>query len=203
VLYVACYQHRTCSKYLYKNKHIFSLYTSINKIISETYCAYIERYSYFAKRLLRYSYSIICHFVNSMEKCVFLFTSNWCCALFSVKCSVGYFHDIDGNTCSACARGFYQDEPKQSTCKQCPTGKTTKTTGANSAAQCEGSVFADFDRILPSNNDLFLKWHLNWMTRQLIHKIIMIMNLEHAICLSCESSEGEMIKIFHNKSSKM
>jgi hypothetical protein len=87
--------------------------------------------------------------------------------IFSVKCSVGYFHDIDSNACSACARGFYQDEPKQSTCKQCPTSKTTKTTGANSAAQCEGSVFADYVRILPSSNDLFLKGLLNWREGQL------------------------------------
>ncbi|KAL8564079.1 hypothetical protein ACOMHN_034556 [Nucella lapillus] len=51
------------------------------------------------------------------------------------SCSAGHYIDANEN-CQKCAVSFYQDEPDQISCKPCPAGKQTETTGATAVTQC-------------------------------------------------------------------
>ena len=56
--------------------------------------------------------------------------------VFSV-CVVGY--SGDGVTCIACAIGKYKTSAVNSACNNCPTGKTTSSTGSTALSACNGS----------------------------------------------------------------
>lgn len=58
----------------------------------------------------------------------------------TVDCPVGTY-STSGN-CNLCAKGTYQDEIGQITCKSCPTGITTKFLGSQDASSCTGRCFS-------------------------------------------------------------
>lgn len=58
------------------------------------------------------------------------------------NCSAGYYRDTVSNTCLQCAKGSYQPTQWQTSCIQCPTDKTTETTGASSLNMCQCEFFA-------------------------------------------------------------
>ncbi|XP_062611525.1 uncharacterized protein LOC134273339 [Saccostrea cucullata] len=52
------------------------------------------------------------------------------------NCSAGHYRD-NSNQCQPCAKGFYQPERWQTSCVQCPTDKTTESTGSTSLSMCQ------------------------------------------------------------------
>ena len=51
-------------------------------------------------------------------------------------CPAGSYSD--GRVVTMCPRGQYQDEKGQSSCKQCPSGKTTAGIGSIHVSECSG-----------------------------------------------------------------
>ena len=69
-------------------------------------------------------------------------------ACFVVPCTPGTYYDSVARECVECEKGTYQNSSAQTTCKHCPTGKSTMSIGAKSADDCIGihllllSIFA-------------------------------------------------------------
>jgi len=51
-------------------------------------------------------------------------------------CRKGTYLNATTNSCTPCARGNYQDEEQQTSCKQCPSDTSTKEEGATSSSSC-------------------------------------------------------------------
>ncbi|XP_060579836.1 uncharacterized protein LOC132736665 isoform X2 [Ruditapes philippinarum] len=62
-------------------------------------------------------------------------------------CMPGTYSPDKFETCSTCSHGYYQDENGQTTCKQCPDGKTTVSTNSSSRRDCK-----NFDVFLKTTN---------------------------------------------------
>ncbi|XP_061175426.1 uncharacterized protein LOC133184388 [Saccostrea echinata] len=52
------------------------------------------------------------------------------------NCSAGHYRD-GNNQCQPCAKGYYQPDRWQTSCVQCPTDKTTESTGSTSLSMCQ------------------------------------------------------------------
>ena len=51
-------------------------------------------------------------------------------------CVAGMYLNATTNSCTACPRGYYQDEEQQTECKECPPDTSTKDEAATSSAEC-------------------------------------------------------------------
>lgn len=64
----------------------------------------------------------------------------------TTACAVGTYSTVKivnyGNTtsCTACAKGYYQDKTGQGSCTKCPDGTTTSGTGSKNASACNVTV---------------------------------------------------------------
>ncbi|XP_035230959.1 neurogenic locus notch homolog protein 2-like, partial [Stegodyphus dumicola] len=52
-------------------------------------------------------------------------------------CSLGSYSDSGLKPCVVCPVGSYQDEAQQNSCKTCPPGKSTETSGSKSVKECK------------------------------------------------------------------
>lgn len=59
------------------------------------------------------------------------------CVSFLANCSAGNYRDVGTNKCKPCDKGYYQPDQWQTSCIQCPTDKTTATTGSISQSMCQ------------------------------------------------------------------
>ncbi|XP_064091137.1 sushi, von Willebrand factor type A, EGF and pentraxin domain-containing protein 1-like isoform X2 [Macrobrachium nipponense] len=53
-----------------------------------------------------------------------------------LHCPAGAYAAKEEKQCSPCAKGFYQDQSRQGSCKQCPPGTYTRTEGSKSSSDC-------------------------------------------------------------------
>ena len=51
-------------------------------------------------------------------------------------CTPGSFLNSSRNECELCARGYYTDQPQETSCTECPPDTSTKYVGATSREQC-------------------------------------------------------------------
>lgn len=73
---------------------------------------------------------------NIVDSCCISVYSTFFFLFNLANCSAGNYRDTVSNTCKQCAKGYYQPTQWQTSCIQCPTDKTTKTTGASSLNMC-------------------------------------------------------------------
>ena len=57
---------------------------------------------------------------------------------FSANCIAGQYLDKSESICRPCRRGTYQSKAWQTSCVDCPSGKTTLGEGSIAAAGCVG-----------------------------------------------------------------
>ncbi|XP_077997380.1 sushi, von Willebrand factor type A, EGF and pentraxin domain-containing protein 1-like [Glandiceps talaboti] len=52
-------------------------------------------------------------------------------------CGQGSYYDKTTGGCQECAKGYFQHEEASTSCRQCPTGTTTDSSGSNSISHCK------------------------------------------------------------------
>ncbi|XP_059175189.1 thyroglobulin-like [Physella acuta] len=73
---------------------------------------------------------------------------------FCVDCQAGSYSNGNGS-CVLCDKGFFQDQPRMTYCKQCPVGSTTSNKGSFSSDHCtmEPVTFEDVYPCYVPNSD--------------------------------------------------